>query len=321
MALNWVVGKKQDDVPGLIARGKYERALEMLEEQLREDPSSVHLRQSVADTMMMAGRKEDAVRILLRLSDDFAADGFAAKAIAILKKIDRFDPGRTDVYQKLATELPKKEAQDAGQRRGFPVRQETPVREQRPPRPAADQDAEERGAALEDYLSREREWSVEQMLLVDPERGVSVVPKSLTTPLFESFNAEELLPMLRGMRLVTYEPGDIVVAEGEPGDGLFILTSGRVKAFVRDAVGRFGKVRELTDGDFFGEISFLQSKPRTATITAASRCEMLILDNSTLEEICKTHPHVRGVMERFSAQRENSPDEVSVRMSGRSGSS
>ena len=314
MALNWVVGKKSDDVPGLIARGRYVQALEMLEEQLRQDPTSVHLRQSVADTMVMAGRKEDAVQILLRLSDDFARDGFAAKAIAILKKIDRFAPGRTDVYKKLASELPRKEEQDEEHRRRISVRQETHAHEQKPPVPAAEEEADDR-AVFEDYFSRESEWSVQQMLL-DPPKGPSMAPQNLTTPLFESFTSEELLPLLRGLRLVTYEPGDIVVAEGEPGDGLFILTSGRVKAFVRDAVGHFGKVRELTDGDFFGEISFLKSKPRTATITAAARCEMLILDNSTLVEICETHPHVREVLERFSAQRENSPVEVDVRKSG-----
>jgi hypothetical protein len=315
MTLNWGAGKKPDDVPGLIARGKYDRALEMLQEQLREDPGSVHLRQSLADTMVMVGRKQDAIQILLRLSDDFAQDGFAAKAIAILKKIDRFAPGRPDVYKKLASELPGLGEQADRARRQFSVRQEAPAREPRAPQPAAEEVAADR-VVLEDYFSRETEWSAQQML-VDPDRGVSQAAENLATPLFESFTSEELLPLLSGLRLVTYEPGDIVVAEGEPGDGLFILTSGRVKAFVRDAVGHFGKVRELTDGDFFGEISFLQSKPRTATITAASRCEMLILDNSTLIEICGAHPHVREVLERFSAQRENSQVEVEVRKSSR----
>jgi CRP/FNR family transcriptional regulator, cyclic AMP receptor protein len=144
---------------------------------------------------------------------------------------------------------------------------------------------------------------------------LSSVPKQVTTALFESFTSDELLPLLRGLRLVTFQPGDIVVAEGEPGDSLFILTTGRVKTFVRDAVGHFGKVRELMDGDFFGEISFLRSTPRTATITAASSCEILILDKSTLLEICETHPHVLEVLERFSAQRENSAVEIAVRTS------
>jgi hypothetical protein len=314
MVLSWVSSRKADDVPGLIARGKYDKALEMLEEQLRQEPTSVHLRQSVADTMVMAGRKEDAVQILLRLSDDFARDGFAGKAIAILKKIDRFAPGRTDVYKKLAKELPKKEEQDDVYRRRLALRQEAAAAPSaRVPQPS-DQ-PEEDLALFEDYFSRERDWSAQQLML-DPEKGLSKAAHNLITPLFESFTSEELVPLMAGLRLVTYEPGDIVVAEGEPGDGLFILTSGRVKAFVRDSVGHLGKVRELTDGDFFGEISFLQSKPRTATISAASRCEMLILDNSTLIEICKIHPHVRGVLERFSAQRENSPVEVHVRKSG-----
>jgi hypothetical protein len=313
--LNWISGKRPDDVHGLIARGKYLKALEVLQDQLAQDPSSVHLRQAVADAMVMAGRKQDAVKILLSLSDDFARDGFAAKAIAILKKIERFAPGRPDVYKKLADDLPYKQEQYEKQPQS--VANSTHLAEAGKP-VAIPLSSVDRGehVVFDDYFGRELESS-QQEILASSNGLARLVPKTLTTPLFEGFSSEELLLLLRVMRLVTYEPGDVVVAEGSPAEGLFILTSGKVNAFVRDAVGHLGKVRELTDGDFFGEISFLRSKPRTATITAASRCEILILDKSTLLEICETHPHAREVLERFSALRENSTDELNVRRSVR----
>lgn len=311
MALNWGT-KEASDTQRLIARGKYAKALEILEEQLAKEPKSVHLRQRVADTMVMAGMFEDAVQILLRLSDDFAKNGFAAKAVAILKKIDRISPGRADVYKKLANELLWNT--ERGQQNTLAkIRPPEPELEEVKSEAASLEDQEpEQGAAFEDYPETEVDW---EEVRFGSDLQVSNVPTPVTTALFESFAPDELLLLLRGLRLVTFQPGDIVVSEGAPGDCLFILTTGRVKTFVRDAVGHFGKVRELMDGDFFGEISFLRSTPRTATITAASSCEILILDKSTLLLICQTHPHVLEVLERFSAQRENSAAEIEARKS------
>jgi hypothetical protein len=315
MPLNWIVEKNPDSVPALIARGRYERALALLELQLEGDPTSVHLRQAVADLMLMTGKKDAAIEILVRLSEDFARAGFAAKAVAILKKIERFSTERTGDYKKLADELPRGEEPGGHDMERRPVGETGAVGQAAAPEDP-DGPMPLARAVFEDFVGREGEWSLQQML-VDPKAGDPGVPRRLTTPLFEGFTPEELFPLLRGLRLVTYEPGDIIVSEGGPNEGLFIITSGRVKAFVRNAVGHFGKVRELTDGDFFGEIAFLASKPRTATVTAAARCEILILENSRLIEFCRIYPHAREVLERFAAERENSALEISVRKAAR----
>ena len=98
-------------------------------------------------------------------------------------------------------------------------------------------------------------------------------------------------------------PGEIVVSEGEPGDSLFILTSGLVRTYVRQPGGRNEQVRELKDGDFFGEISLLSGLPRSATITAATRCDLLEMDRPTLDSILQSHPRVMSVLEQFALER------------------
>ena len=50
---------------------------------------------------MQAGRIEEAVPVLLGLATEFAADGFVAKAVAILKRVDRVQPGRADIAERL----------------------------------------------------------------------------------------------------------------------------------------------------------------------------------------------------------------------------
>lgn len=78
-----------------------------------------------------------------------------------------------------------------------------------------------------------------------------------------------------------------------------MISSGRVKAFVKGAEGRYREAREMGEGDFFGEIALLHGKPRTATVTAAESCELLELEREMVESLAATRPHVRHVLESF----------------------
>jgi hypothetical protein len=124
------------------------------------------------------------------------------------------------------------------------------------------------------------------------------------SPLFQGFSQDELVAIMGGLELVTFEAGDIILTEGDPGDSLFVLTTGVAKAFAKakDGTGqRF--LREMREGDFFGEASVLSGRPRSATVTAASRCELLELDRATFEGIARIHPHVVAVLEDFYVKR------------------
>ena len=82
------------------------------EKALRQKPGSHRLRMVLADALARDQRSDDAVRVLRKLADDFAADGFAAKAIAVLKKIHRIDPStKEDVAAALAQLVRKNRGQ------------------------------------------------------------------------------------------------------------------------------------------------------------------------------------------------------------------
>ena len=147
---------------------------------------------------------------------------------------------------------------------------------------------------------------------VEAERAADEAA-SVQTPLFQKLSQPELVEVMRGLSLESFEPGEIVVSEGEPGDSLFVITRGSVRAYVRDSGGRNSQLRQLKEGDFFGEIAVLQGGARTATITAALPCEMLVLDRATLDEISAKHPHVREVMQAFHDERSGSTIEASIR--------
>jgi cAMP-dependent protein kinase regulator len=136
-----------------------------------------------------------------------------------------------------------------------------------------------------------------------PEVEPEPASEAIETPLFQGFSEDELLAVMRGLELLTFEPGDIIITEGDPGDSLFILTTGVVKAFLKNPEGGQRLVRTMTDGAFFGEISILSGKPRTATVTAATPCELLELDRPTLDGITKAYPRVQQVLEDFYIER------------------
>lgn len=125
----------------------------------------------------------------------------------------------------------------------------------------------------------------------------------VVSPLFKNLSVDELVEVIHGLNLITFEEGDIIIRQGEPGDSLYMLTAGTVNAFKKNAQGKQVLVSELDEGAFFGEMSILTGKARSATIVAATRCELLELDRATLDSITAKHPHVWQVLQEFAEQR------------------
>ena len=342
MVLEWLGGSK--DADALIARRKYPQAIEALRQLLQRHGGDLRLRMKLADALVLAGREREAAPVLLELADALAAEGQAAKSIALLKKVQRIDPGRADVELKLADLIKTKERRTRGwdPQGGKAVGYE-------PPSWAASTFSPEQFAAPRTYGADERiaaargaSWvpsthqeeasppaAEEEPITVEeveiqildviqdalqrpaaaaapagpvPATGASAsaAPAFVDTPLFSGFSRDELVAVIRGLRLLTFEPGDIVLTEGDRGDSLFVITTGTVKTFVRDTTqGGQLLMRRLKEGDFFGEISVLSGKARSATVTAATHCELLELDRATLDQITTSYPRVRQVLEEF----------------------
>jgi CRP-like cAMP-binding protein len=145
-------------------------------------------------------------------------------------------------------------------------------------------------------------------------RGVAESAQRLVaSPLFRELGEAELLAVVRGMRLHTYEAGDVAITEGESGESLFIVSSGSVKMFVRNPAGHNFEMGVLQEGDFFGELSSLSGRPRGSTVVAAGHTELLELAKKTVDHIARTHPRVRETLESVYIQRASSPEAAAIR--------
>ena len=102
MVLDWSSRSKASSVDELIARKSYAQAVELIKGQLEQHGKNERLTLQLAHPLTLAGRKGEATAVLERLADDLAADGFATKAIAVLKKLQKLEPGRSGIDERLA---------------------------------------------------------------------------------------------------------------------------------------------------------------------------------------------------------------------------
>jgi tetratricopeptide (TPR) repeat protein len=130
--------------------------------------------------------------------------------------------------------------------------------------------------------------------------------------LFENLDAVEREAVIREMELEEFDEGDVIITEGEPGTSMYIVASGEVKVFTKAPAGESIYLAKLGAGDFFGEVSVLTGKPRTATITASQPAALLRLDKTKLDGILSSYPGIRRVLDQIYKKRADSTVEAMI---------
>ena len=77
-----------------------------------------------------------------------------------------------------------------------------------------------------------------------------------------------------------YADGEVICKQGEAGDRMFVLQTGRA-AVVREDEGTERVIDTLEKGDVFGEMAIFDKQPRSATVRAAGKARVLTLDKRT----------------------------------------
>jgi CRP/FNR family transcriptional regulator, cyclic AMP receptor protein len=110
-------------------------------------------------------------------------------------------------------------------------------------------------------------------------------------PLFSNMDDQEISGILSIMDEITYEPGQVILREGEQSDEFYVLTSGTAQIIIRDASGGERIIDDIGVGGFFGELSMLTGEPRSARVKAVERVETLVLDRDEFFDFLQKHPH------------------------------
>jgi hypothetical protein len=117
-------------------------------------------------------------------------------------------------------------------------------------------------------------------------------------PMFEPLPTQALERIARRLRPVAFEPGTTIIEQGEPGDVLYVVSSGEVDTLVDGGAKGYRGPRE-----YFGEIALLHDVPRTATVRARTAVTAFTLDRAAFLAALTGEPAVRAMAESGAAVR------------------
>src|SRR5688572_4051551 len=96
--------------------------------------------------------------------------------------------------------------------------------------------------------------------------------------------------------------GQVLFREGDPGREMYVIQSGKVR-LTRNIRGQEKLLADLSAGEFFGEMSIINDKPRTATATVLENAQLLVLDPKTFEAMIKANTEIAVRMIKKLAKR------------------
>ena len=101
-------------------------------------------------------------------------------------------------------------------------------------------------------------------------------------PLFGRLSERELLRVMQAVEVREYEDGQVVIRAGDKGDELFIVLAGTVRVIRGEAT-----LTRLGAGEHFGEMALIRSVPRSASVTAEGRAELIAIRRADFFEILR----------------------------------
>ncbi|MBS2026138.1 MAG: cyclic nucleotide-binding domain-containing protein, partial [Deltaproteobacteria bacterium] len=124
-----------------------------------------------------------------------------------------------------------------------------------------------------------------------------------SSPIFRPFDADKKRELMGHFSLESRPKGTLVLEQGKPGHGLFVLLRGQCEVFHRAPDGSEKPYPQMREGDVFGEISLLMNSPATANVRTATACEILELPGDQFRDLVMTHPAVKKMIERMVRER------------------
>jgi NTE family protein len=114
----------------------------------------------------------------------------------------------------------------------------------------------------------------------------------IDVPLLASLPDEALARIERAARTQAYSPGDVILAEREQREDIFIIRSGEASVRSRDASGAERTLANLQPGDCFGELSMISGEPATASVQAISPTEVWAISHADFMAIARDTPQL-----------------------------
>lgn len=109
-------------------------------------------------------------------------------------------------------------------------------------------------------------------------------------PLFQFLDEQERADLAKDVEELNFPAGHTIFNAGDPGDCLYIINTGEVEIYFKDATGVKIVLESPGPGEFFGELSLLDNGSRTANAQTTTEVSALRVDQQDLDHLFSTHP-------------------------------
>jgi putative ABC transport system ATP-binding protein len=115
---------------------------------------------------------------------------------------------------------------------------------------------------------------------------------------FSALNPAELTRIAETATLRHFEPGEVIIREGDKGDELFLISEGEVEVMRHDH-----EVARLGPAEFFGEGALISGEPRNATVVATQPLDAYVVNKDEFDTAMRKSSRFRQQLRRFLVRR------------------
>jgi predicted GNAT family N-acyltransferase len=116
-------------------------------------------------------------------------------------------------------------------------------------------------------------------------------PPTECIPLFESLSDKEVSNFLRSGTVLSLQPGDRIIRQGDVGDEMYIILSGVAEAVSRKE-DQEHSLAIMSKGQIFGEVAFISTAVRSADVNALTEMQVLIISKGFLTRAMRKQPEI-----------------------------
>ncbi|HJD49912.1 MAG TPA: Crp/Fnr family transcriptional regulator [Candidatus Corynebacterium intestinavium] len=121
--------------------------------------------------------------------------------------------------------------------------------------------------------------------------------------IFQGVDPEAVQALVEQLETVDFPRGTTIFEEGEQGDTLYIITSGKVKLARHSADGRENLLTVMGPSDMFGELSIFDPGPRTSSAVCVTKVSAGVMTSQMLHDWIAEHPSITEQLLRVLARR------------------
>ncbi len=114
--------------------------------------------------------------------------------------------------------------------------------------------------------------------------------------IFHDFTTEQKAFLYRMLEEKVYRKDEVIVSEGNIDKTLYLIFSGSVRVTKRTDIGEEIEIAFISAGNYFGEFSLIDHRPRSASVVAFEDTVVYQLNLLSYTELCRQHPDVEVKM-------------------------